>query len=262
MIRTETISLKGLSTGYRSKHKTTVVARDLTGAICSGELTCLIGANGSGKSTLLRTLSAFLPPLGGEISLLGRPLRDYSDRELSKVIGVVLTERVSLQNMTVEELVGMGRSPYTGFWGRLSKEDHAQVDAAITMVGIDNLRGRMIQTLSDGERQKVMIAKALAQETPIIFLDEPTAFLDYPSKVEILHLLHRLSREAGKTIFLSTHDLELALQIADRLWLMDRERGIRIGVPDELVRDGSLDRFFDHTELARRIRIKFEMLEK
>ena len=120
----------------------------------------------------------------------------------------------------------------------------------------------MIQTLSDGERQKVMIAKALAQETPIIFLDEPTAFLDYPSKVEILHLLHRLSREAGKTIFLSTHDLELALQIADRLWLMDRERGIRIGVPDELVRDGSLDRFFDHTELARRIRIKFEMLEK
>ena len=142
MTRTETILLKGLSTGYRSKHKTTVVAGDLSGTICSGELTCLLGPNGAGKSTLLRTLSAFLPPLGGEITLLGRPLREYSDRELSRVIGVVLTERVSLQNMTVEELVGMGRSPYTGFWGRLSEEDHAQVDAAITMVGIDNLRRR------------------------------------------------------------------------------------------------------------------------
>ena len=146
--------------------------------------------------------------------------------------------------MTVSELVGMGRSPYTGFWGRLSDADRAQVDAALDLVGAASLADRMVQTLSDGERQKIMIAKALAQETPVIFLDEPTAFLDYPSKVEILHLLHRLSREMNKTIFLSTHDLELALQIADRVWLMARGRGVTAGTPEDLALDGTLDTFF------------------
>ncbi len=222
MKREETIRLTGLSIGYRGKHSVKCVADDISQAIHSGELTCLLGENGAGKSTLLRTLSGFLPPLAGEISILGRPLSSYKERELATVIGVVLTEKSNLQNMTVRELVGMGRSPYTGFWGRLSADDRRKVDDALSLVGIAALSDRMVQTLSDGERQKVMIAKALAQETPIIFLDEPTAFLDYPSKVEILHLLHRLSREMHKTIFLSTHDLELALQIADRLWLMPR----------------------------------------
>jgi len=222
MKREETIRLTGLSIGYRGKHSVKCVADDISQAIHSGELTCLLGENGAGKSTLLRTLSGFLSPLAGEISILGRPLSSYKERELATVIGVVLTEKNNLQNMTVRELVGMGRSPYTGFWGRLSADDRRKVDDALSLVGIAALSDRMVQTLSDGERQKVMIAKALAQETPIIFLDEPTAFLDYPSKVEILHLLHRLSREMHKTIFLSTHDLELALQIADRLWLMPR----------------------------------------
>ena len=222
MKREETIRLTGLSIGYRGKHSVKCVAEGISQAIHSGELTCLLGENGAGKSTLLRTLSGFLPPLAGEISILGRPLSSYKERELATVIGVVLTEKSNLQNMTVRELVGMGRSPYTGFWGRLSADDRHKVDDALSLVGIAALSDRMVQTLSDGERQKVMIAKALAQETPIIFLDEPTAFLDYPSKVEILHLLHRLSREMHKTIFLSTHDLELALQIADRLWLMPR----------------------------------------
>ena len=222
MKREETIRLTGLSIGYRGKHSVKCVADDISQAIHSGELTCLLGENGAGKSTLLRTLSGFLSPLAGEISILGRPLASYKERELATVIGVVLTEKSNLQNMTVRELVGMGRSPYTGFWGRLSADDRRKVDDALSLVGIAALGDRMVQTLSDGERQKVMIAKALAQETPIIFLDEPTAFLDYPSKVEILHLLHRLSREMHKTIFLSTHDLELALQIADRLWLMPR----------------------------------------
>ena len=161
-----------------------------------------------------------------------------------------LTEKTNLQNMTVAELVGMGRSPYTGFWGRLSAEDRRKVDDALELVGIVPLRDRMVQTLSDGERQKVMIAKALAQETPVIFLDEPTAFLDYPSKVEILHLLHRLSREMGKTIFLSTHDLELALQIADQLWLMARGRGVTVGTPEDLALDGVLDTFFRRKGVA------------
>ena len=248
-----TIQIESLSTGYRSKNNVTVVVHDINATINGGELTCLLGPNGAGKSTLLRTLSAFLPPVKGEITIMGRNLRDYSDRELAKTIGVVLTEKTDLRNMTVEDLIGLGRSPYTGFWGTLHKQDREIVDRAIEMVGIEPLRGRMIHTLSDGERQKVMIAKALAQETPVIFLDEPTAFLDFPSKVEIMQLLHNLSRTTGKTIFLSTHDLELALQISDTIWLLDREKGVMIGTPEQLATDGSLNSFFNQRGIEFKI---------
>ena len=162
---------------------------------------------------------------------------------------MVLTEKTDLRNMTVYDLIGLGRSPYTGFWGTLHKDDRRVIDEAIEMVGIGPLKDRMIQTLSDGERQKVMIAKALAQQTPVIFLDEPTAFLDFPSKVEIMQLLHVLSRTTGKTIFLSTHDLELALQIADTIWLLDRDKGVVIGAPDKLAKDGSLNSFFAQRDI-------------
>jgi iron complex transport system ATP-binding protein len=248
MNRADAIFLRDLAVGYRRRRGVRVVADSLSASIPAGELTCLLGQNGVGKSTLLRTLSAFLPPLGGEILLLGRPLGDYSIRELSRTIGVVLTERSDLVNLTVRELVGMGRNPYMGFWGRLSREDRVVVEESIELVGIGPLAGRMIQTLSDGERQKVMIAKALAQQTPVIFLDEPTAFLDFPSKVETMHLLRRLVREAGKTIFLSTHDLELALQMADRLCLM--KEGLRVGTLDELSADGTMERFFSDRGIA------------
>ena len=243
MKREETIRLFNLAIGYPGKHSVKIVAEGISESIQSGELTCLIGENGAGKSTLLRTLSGFLPALSGEISIMGKPLRAYREKELATVIGVVLTEKTNLQNMTVAELVGMGRSPYTGFWGQLSADDRQKVDEALSLVGIAWLRERMVQTLSDGERQKVMIAKALAQETPIIFLDEPTAFLDYPSKVEILHLLHRLSQEMGKTIFLSTHDLELALRVADRVWLMKKGEPVQTGSPQNLFIDRETGRF-------------------
>jgi len=239
-----TIEIKALSTGYRGKNNVTVVAHDINATIYGGELTCLLGPNGAGKSTLLRTLSAFLPPVSGDIIIMERNLHDYSDKELAKVIGVVLTEKTDLRNMTVEDLVGLGRSPYTGFWGTLQEHDRQTVSEAIEMVGITALKDRMVQTLSDGERQKVMIAKALAQETPVIFLDEPTAFLDFPSKVELMQLLHRLSRTTGKTIFLSTHDLDMALQIADTIWLMDQSKGVFIGTPKELADKGKLQDFF------------------
>jgi iron complex transport system ATP-binding protein len=244
MMNQETIHLRKLTTGYPGKGSTKIVAKDIDATICSGELTCLLGANGVGKSTLLRTLSAFQPPISGEIEIMGKKLADYTDKQLATVIGVVLTEKCSLRNMTAEELIGMGRSPYTGFWGSLSKADKKIVDDAIRMMKIEDLRHRMMHTLSDGERQKVMIAKALAQETPVIFLDEPTAFLDFPSKVEIMQLLHHLSRSTNKTIFLSTHDLELALQIADKIWLMDRMSGVTIGTPEDLSIDGCLSNFF------------------
>ena len=239
-----TICLRDLSIGYPDKHNTKRVAEHLNASIHSGELTCLLGTNGVGKSTLLRTLSAFQPPLGGTIDLLDRPLSTYDDRQLATVIGVVLTEKSDIRNMTVEELVGLGRSPYTGFWGTLKESDRRIVHEAIARVRIEPLTQRMVHTLSDGERQKVMIAKALAQETPIIFLDEPTAFLDFPSKVEVMQLLHNLTHTLQKTVFMSTHDLELALQIADKIWLMDRTNGIAIGAPEDLSLEGKLSSFF------------------
>lgn len=241
----ETIQLKNLGIGYPTKHGVRTVAEGIDGTIRSGELTCLLGANGVGKSTLLRTLSAFQPKIKGNVFIEGREISDYSDKKLSKLIGVVLTEKPDVRNMRVRELVSLGRSPYTGFWGTYSKEDLRIVEEAISLVGIDSLSGRMVHTLSDGERQKVMIAKALAQQTPVIYLDEPTAFLDYPSKVEVLQLLRRISKEAEKTIFLSTHDVELALQLADTVWLMTREGGMTIGTPLQLAQQGALGRFIE-----------------
>jgi iron complex transport system ATP-binding protein len=221
-----------------------IVAEGISGAIRSGELTCLLGANGVGKSTLLRTLSAFQPKIGGEVLIQGRDLAGYTDKELSRLIGVVLTEKPDIRNMSVRELVALGRPPYTGFWGTLHDDDWDVVDEAIEAVRIGNLANRMIHTLSDGERQKVMIAKALAQQTPVIYLDEPTAFLDFPSKVEMMQLLRRLAREQQKTIFLSTHDFELALQVADTLWLMETG-GVSIGTPRELAESGALARYVE-----------------
>jgi iron complex transport system ATP-binding protein len=253
----ETIQLRDLSIGYRTKHGVRTVADGISGSIRSGELTCLLGANGVGKSTLLRTLSAFQPKLGGEILFSRKEVSSFTDKELSRLIGVVLTEKPDVRNMSVRELVALGRSPYTGFWGTCSKDDLRIVDEAIDMVGITELTRRPVHTLSDGERQKVMIAKALAQQTPVIFLDEPTAFLDYPSKVEVLLLLRCISREAGKTVFLSTHDVELALQLADTLWLMRRQESgdrsqetgegspVIIGSPQELAASGELGRFIE-----------------
>lgn len=236
------IKIENLSIGYLQKNHTKVVASDFNATLNGGELTCLIGANGVGKSTLLRTLSAFQPPLAGHIFVNGKELSRYTDKELARIIGVVLTKRPHIANMTVTEMIGLGRSPYTGFWGTLDSEDTKIVNEAIQLVGIEDLADRMIQTLSDGEKQKVMIAKALAQQTPVIYLDEPTAFLDFPSKVEVMQLLHRLAVEQQKTVFLSTHDVELSLQIADCLWLMESEQ-LSVGTPRQLAEEGALTRF-------------------
>ena len=223
------------------------------------------------KSTVNCQLSARPEgALSSERTVNTKEIASLSDKELSKLIGVVLTEKPDVRNMSVRELVSLGRSPYTGFWGTYTDEDLRIVDEAIEMVGITDLVRRPVHTLSDGERQKVMIAKALAQQTPVIFLDEPTAFLDYPSKVEVLQLLRRISREAEKTIFLSTHDVELALQLADTIWLMTKieEGGTRkeegdmtklgeggrspvtIGSPQELAASGDLGRFIERQNIV------------
>ena len=241
----EDVELRQLSIGYQRSKGVKMVAADINATISQGELTCLLGANGVGKSTLLRTLSAFLPKLGGSIVVRGRDISDYSAKELSRLVSVVLTEKPDISNMSVHGLVAIGRSPYTGFWGTNTADDLHVVDEALQMVGISRLADQQINTLSDGERQKVMIAKALAQQTPVIYLDEPTAFLDFPSKVEVLLLLKRICREQHKTVFLSTHDLELALQMGDRIWLMERDRGLTIGTARELADNGTLSRFVE-----------------
>lgn len=241
---TDTIVLQELSIGYQTKGHERIVASGLNATLRQGELTCLLGSNGIGKSTLLRTLSAFQPKLGGRILMRGRDITEYTDRELSHEIGIVLTEKPDVRNLTVTEMVAMGRSPYTGFWGTLNDNDRQIVDSVIAQVGIDQLKDRMVHTLSDGERQKVMIAKVLAQQTPVIYLDEPTAFLDFPSKVESMQLLRRLAVEEQKTILLSTHDVELSLQVADCIWLMEPE-ALSVGTPHELAAQGVLGRFIE-----------------
>ena len=208
------INLSQLSVGYTLSHP---VISDINLELRSGQLACLIGENGIGKSTLLKTLTGFLPKLKGSLLLGNRDIESFSQRELARQVSIVLTQKPDVQNLTIEEIIGLGRSPYTGFFGRLRAEDRKVVDDAIATMGIGKLRGRMIQTLSDGERQKVMIAKALAQETPIILLDEPTAFLDFPSKAEPFQSLQRMAHERDKLILLSTHDLELAVRFADSL---------------------------------------------
>lgn len=266
----ETIILQNAVIGYHSKKKNRVVAQGLNASLLSGELTCLIGANGTGKSTLLRTLSGFQSPLSGKV-LLAMPseqgnlksVSQLSQKQLALALSVVLTSSSDSVNLTVGETVGMGRSPYTNFWGQLSSEDERIVVDALQDVGILHLKGRKLCTLSDGERQKVMIAKALAQQTPIIFLDEPTAFLDYPSKVDVLLMLKRLAHQHRKAILVSTHDVEMVLQLADRIWLMEKftsqdplnrkeERctQLSIGTPRELAANGAISRFLDGKGLA------------
>lgn len=208
------ITLSHLSVGYKVGH---TVVSDINLTLQSGQLACLIGANGVGKSTLLKTLTGFLPKLEGSLLLDGKDISEFSQRALARQISIVLTQKPEVQNLTVEEIVGLGRSPYTGFFGKLHANDQQIVDESITAVGIEKLKNRMSQTLSDGERQKVMIAKALAQQTPVIFLDEPTAFLDFSSKVETFQLLQRMAHEMGKLVLLSTHDLELAVRFSDTL---------------------------------------------
>lgn len=249
MAHQHSIFLSDLTTGYFRGKTEIPVTENLTSSLSCGELTCLLGPNGSGKSTLLRTLCAFQSPLRGSIQIFGRNIGEYQPVELAKMIAVVLTDRTDVANMTAEELVATGRSPYTGFWGKLSIEDRNAVRDALESVGALSLGKRPVSTLSDGERQKVMIAKAIAQHTPIVFLDEPTAFLDYPSKVETLQFLHRLAHEYDKTIFMSTHDLEIAIPLSDNLWLLDREKGLTTGSPARLAGDGSIARYFERPGL-------------
>lgn len=221
------IKIENLTIGYRHK----AVAEHLSATLASERLTCLIGRNGLGKSTLLRTLAGFQPPLSGKMTLYvgGRPynLATTGKPTLARLVSVVLTERVDVSHLTAAGIVAMGRMPYTNFFGTLRPADRDIVAQALRMVGMEALAWRDISTLSDGERQKIMIARALAQQTPVMLLDEPTAFLDYPSKVETMRLLATLAHDMNKVVVASTHDLDIALRTADRFLTIDPHHGLR-----------------------------------
>jgi iron complex transport system ATP-binding protein len=240
------IEATDLSIGY---HTGAPVHAHLSFQLYAGELTCLLGSNGTGKSTLLRTLAASQPPLAGRLLLMGKPLVAYTERERARAIGIVLTDKTQVGGLTVYELVALGRQPHTGFFGRLNPSDKAFIEEAMVATGIRHKAHCYIAELSDGERQKAMIAKALVQECPIILLDEPTAFLDVVSRIEMMNLLHRLANEQNKAILLSTHDVEQALVLTDRLWLLSGEGGLQCGTTEEMLQNGTLDRLLKHTDI-------------
>lgn len=236
------IEINNATIGYKSK----IIASGINGSMKRGELVSLIGRNGCGKSTLLRTIAGFQPLLDGEILQEGRDIRKYSIQERARLLSIVMTNTKPVANMTVFELVAMGRSPYTGFWGKLSPADKEIITESLLMVGMEEYADRMVATLSDGERQKVLIAEAIAQKTPVIILDEPTSFLDYPSKMMTMKLLSKLAHDYDKCVFVSTHDLEQALQYSDMVWFLDEQQQLTVKTPDEMVSQGVLKEKFGY----------------
>lgn len=238
------LSTKNLTLGYSHKGRTNIVQQDLNISLKNGELVCLIGPNGSGKSTLLRTIAGLQKPLKGKTFIDNKDVTQLNLKEKSSVISLVLTDRIEVENATVRSIVALGRHPYTSWWGEYSATDEKIINHSIEMVHLTDKIDCYLDELSDGERQRAMIAKALAQNTSLIILDEPTAHLDLPNRVEIMLLLHSLAHNTNKSIILSTHELDLALQAADRIWLISQNKGIESGVPEDLVFNGSFDNVF------------------
>lgn len=215
-----------------------------------GDFVALSGPNGAGKTTLFRTLTAAIQPLSGNISFKGKPLQQYSAKEKASLFSIVLTERPDDFYMKVFDIVAAGRYPFTGWFAKLDQTDVAIIEESMQRVGILDLAQRSFVSLSDGEKQKVMIAKALAQNTPVIFLDEPTAFLDFPSKLELMHLLQKLAHDDQKTILFSSHDLELMLRSADKMWLIAKNQPLIAGIPEDLVLSDAINTYFGRNNLC------------
>lgn len=245
MQRTVHLTTRHLTIGYTAPRRApTVVADGINVDLRPGELAALIGPNGAGKSTLLRTLAGLQKPLGGQVCLGDADLYRLPPDEVARRLAVVLTERVEVGNLSTYALVALGRHPYTNWRGALTPHDEEVVRWAVGAVNATALAHRPVNELSDGERQKIMIARALAQEAPVLLLDEPTAFLDLPRRVELMRLLGTLAYTTGRAILVSTHDLDLALRVADRLWLMPATGRLTIGIPEELAFNGSLKQTF------------------
>lgn len=249
------LRLQQLTTGYGK----TVVSSQLSCTLPTASLTVLMGTNGAGKSTLLRTLAGFIRPISGSVCCGENNITHLTPRELAKTLSVVLTFRPTADALTVQQVVEMGRMPYAQFFAKSTPADAQAIERAMQLTQTQDLAHRFVNTLSDGERQRVFIAKALAQNTPIILLDEPTAFLDFPAKVHTMKLLSELAHAEGKSILLSTHDVELALRFADTLWLLSAD-GIVSGTPKQLSHEGAIAYFFARDGLcynAEQMRFEF-----
>jgi len=233
-----------LGIGYSEKNSQRLLHRHLNLALKPGELICMMGPNGAGKSTLLKTLAGFIPLQEGEAFINEKSIRSLKEKDISQMVSVVLTEKLTIEDFTVRQLVSLGRYPYTGFFGRLNEDDEKMVDLAIAETGLEHFTDRKLSQLSDGEKQKAMIAKALAQETPIMILDEPTAFLDLPGRIEIMRLLRQLTVNKNKGILVTTHDLEQTLRFADKLWLIAQGKEMVCGAPEDLLLQGFIESFF------------------
>jgi iron complex transport system ATP-binding protein len=246
------LSLSGLEIGFGSAGSQRILLPPLNEKACEGELIAVIGRNGVGKSTLLRTLAGLQPVLSGELLIDGRKISDYTRVQLSEKVGYISTEIVKVSNMTVYDLVSQGRFPYTGWFGKIGKNDDRVIIESVEKTGLKDLVHRPVNQLSDGERQRAMIAMVLAQDANLMVMDEPTAFLDISAKFDILHIMHELASRRGKTILFSTHDLGMAVSQADKIWLL-RDDGMRSGSPEDLMLEGAFDSLFDASK------VKFNM---
>ena len=248
-LHTEHLTATDLSIGYSHRGQETCVAEALDLALNAGEFICLLGPNGAGKSTLIRTLAGMQAPLSGSLKLQNQTFHSISPRERARMISVVLTEALPVGMMDAYSLVALGRHPYSGWLGGLKQNDKERIASAFKAVGAEGLEGRQIAELSDGERQKISIARALAQEAQVMLLDEPTAFLDLPRRVELMSILRNLAHREQMGLLLSTHDLDLALRFADRLWMITTDGQLIQGYPEELAMSGEFARIFANENL-------------
>ena len=238
------LSVESLKIGYVSGRKEHVLLPPLNAGAYKGELIAVIGRNGIGKSTLLRTITGLQKPLGGEIKYSRKDITEYSLMELALEVGYISTEIVRVSNMRVYDLVALGRFPHTNWIGKIEPSDHDAIVDALKKTSMISFSNRFVAELSDGERQKAMIARILAQDTGTMIMDEPTAFLDVGSKYEIFHLMNILSNRNGKTIIFSTHDLQMAISQSDKIWLILDDK-LLTGAPEDLMIAGAFEHLFD-----------------
>lgn len=239
------LQLNNLNVGYFNSNKSNIIQKDINLSAEKGELIALIGTNGCGKSTLLRSISCLQPAISGEVLLDGHDVLRMKPKKRATQISVVLTSIESVASFTVKELISIGRDPFTGWLGKLSVEDDEIIHKAIEVTHLQGFENRNIHQLSDGERQRVFIARAMAQDTPLMLLDEPTSHLDLPNRINTLLLLQKLAHQTSKTILISTHELETAMQVADKIWLMKKNAGVSVGTPEDLILTGKINTAFD-----------------
>ncbi|MDD2411505.1 MAG: ABC transporter ATP-binding protein [Bacteroidales bacterium] len=268
------IKVKNIHLGFNSKTANTILLEDVSFDLSEGMLYSILGSNGKGKTTLMKALTAFHKPMKGEVLLQNKNINSYSYPELSRLISVVFTEKTQVEYMSVFEMVSLGRAPYTGFYGTLDNNDLRVISNSMNLCGISHLKQRNVATLSDGEYQKTLIAKALAQETPIIFMDEPANYLDAAGRITLMKLLRNLVRNENKTIVLSMHEIDLALKYSDKILMFNGKKKLKVGMPEDLILNGSINGLFAsqglvfnihegifHDESEEKVQVKIDVPE-